>query len=382
MRFNSSIKGKVANTTPESASGIHSLNNVNVALQNNGWFVPYLYPFQVDEVLPFTVSRTLNNSASGNDHSTGPTQTQVRNWLSGTSNGGPNWSYTNYVDVPVQGYQRWTVGQQGVYEITARGAGGGGTDSNPSFHDGRGQIAKGRFSLSVGDVLIIVVGQGAPDFVGDHCNGAGGGSFVAFGSNYTTAVPLLVGAGSSGDTSDGGGNNPSITSTSRTVTDPSGNNHTGLTTTPVSFNANNFGTWGYSHNPVGASDKTVGGGFWGSSPTAGQVNQHGETFSEGLVGGTRSNNTAGYGGFGGGSGGFDEKGNSAGGFTTGESHDGPGSAAGGWINTGHSKFVSSSATGFSLKPVAQNSSTSNVWQTTDFTSDAQLNGSVIVKRIS
>lgn len=382
MRFNSSIKGKVAKPTAESASGIHSLNNVNIARKDGAWYIPFLYPFAVNQILPFSVSRSITDSAGSSAHRTGPSQAEVRGWLSGTSNGGPNWGYSTYVDVPVQGYQRWTVGYQGVYEISAKGAGGGGTDTNPEFHRGRGQIATARFNLSVGDQVIIVVGQGVPDYTGDHCNGAGGGSFVALGSNYTTAIPLLVGAGASGDTSDGGGNDPSTTSASRSVTDPSGATHTGLTTTPIQQIASNYGTWGYSYVPNSSStSNTVGGGFWGSSPTTGSTYQHGETFSEGLVGGTRSNSTAGYGGFGGGSGGFDEKGNSAGGFTTGESADGPASAAGGWINTGHSKY--SSNTGFSLKPETITGTSTNVpFQASDYSSADQLNGSVTVKRIS
>ncbi len=383
MRFNSSIKGKVAKPTAESASGIHSLNNVNIALKDNDWYVASLYPFAVNQILPFSVSRSITDSSGSSSHRTGPSQAEVRSWLSGTSNGGPNWGYSTYVDVPVQGYQRWTVGYQGVYEITARGAGGGGTDSSPVFHRGRGQIATARFSLGVGDTLIIVVGQGAPDYTGDHCNGAGGGSFVALGSNYTTAIPLLVGAGASGDTSDGGGNDPSTTSTSRSVTDPSGTSHTGLTTTPIQQAVSSYGTWGYSYVPgSSAHQNTVGGGFWGSSPTTGSTAQHGETFSEGLVGGTRSNDTAGYGGFGGGSGGVDEAGNSGGGFTTGESADGPASAAGGWINTGHSWYVSASA-GFSLKPATITGTSTNVpFQSSDYSSEEQLNGSVTTKRVS
>ena len=221
--------------------------------------------------------------------------------------------------------------------------------------------------------------------LGDHCNGAGGGTFITILPNSsaarTAAIPLVIAAGAAGDTSDGGGADPLTSSSIRTIAASSttGNvSYTGLCTDPTSANANTPFAQQYGHSRQGtlAATRTVlGGAFFGThSNNSTFSSTHGGMWGDGLEGGEKSNNTAGNGGFGGGSGGSDEAGNSSGGFTTGQSFDGPSSSAGGFINTGHSKY--SSHTGFSLAPAT------TTFQDGDFMTSYQYQGYAKITRIS
>ena len=237
--------------------------------------------------------------------------------------------------------------------------------------------------------MIVAVGQGVPDMLGDHCNGAGGGTFITIlpssSSSYPAAIPLVVAAGAAGDTSDGGGANPSTSATSRTIaaSNTTGNvSYTGLCTDPVSATQTSNFAQQYGHSRQGTLDGSsggvntvLGGAFFGThSNNSNQGSSMGAMWGNGLAGGDRSNSTAGKGGFGGGSGGSDESGNASGGFTTGQSYDGPSCSAGGFINTGHSKY--SSVIGFSLAPAT------TTFQATDYMSSSQYQGYAKITRIS
>jgi len=303
----------------------------------------------------FTVSRSLTNSSSSDTHRYGPTQSQVRSWLSGTSNGGSGHSWANtYVTVPsTQGYQFWIVPKTGKYTFRAKGGAVGRTDHN---HYSRGVIATADFNLTMGDTIIIVAGQGVPDFSGDHCNGGAGASWVARGNNISTAVPLLVGSGAGGDTSDGGTKvqpNTNITANSVNV-----GGITGTETTVVNPDGTSSG--------YGGAGSTPNSGGWLSS---GSGSYAGQGFRQGLLGGTRSNSTAGYGAFGGGSGGHDESGNAGGGFTGASGIDNTNT-------TGHgSSFVNSENVG-NVSASLQTSTTT--FQSSDYTSESQFQGWVQV----
>ncbi len=299
----------------------------------------------------FTVSRTLTNSPTSTEHRYGPTQTEVRNWLSGTSNGGSGHAWANtYVDVPTQGYQRWTVPKSGTYRITCRGAHAGHTDTPDDYM--RGVTVQADFALDMNDKLLIAVGQGVPNYDGDHCNGGAGASWVAHGGTIATALMLLVGNGAGGDTSDGGSKGQPNTSLNRTVTNVGG--VSGLETTPINSSAST----GYG----GANS----GGYLGS----GTGSYVGGGFRSGdLIGGNRSNGTAGYGGFGGGSGGIDESGSAGAGFTGANGQDNT-------TVTGHgSSFIRDTGTNQSC---TLNSATTT-WQSSDFTSSSSYQGWVFVE---
>jgi len=311
----------------------------------------------------FTVSRALSNSSSSSAHRYGPTQAEVRAWLGGTGNGGGNhdWADT-YVDCPIQGYQRWTIPKNGKYTITAKGGGAGYTDS--PYDRMRGVKVTADFDLVRGEKLIIVAGQGVPNYYGDHCNGGGGASWVMSGSDYTVAIPLIVANGAGGDTSDGNAKaQPNTTLGSSITVTPTaaeggGAAVTGKETTPI-----------YGHSSSGRGATTTArpnsGGWLTDGGDAGVSGMGGHAFRNGAVGGTRSNSTAGYGGFGGGSGGEDEFGSAGGGFTGAYGNDGT-------SYTGHgSSFVNDTNQGNVTVALPQYT---NTFQNTDFTSEDQYCG--------
>ncbi len=317
----------------------------------------------------FTVSRAITNAYSSDAHRYGPTQTQVRGWLSGSSNGGGSHSWANtYVDVPTQGYQRWTIPKTGKYTITARGAHSGHTDSPDDYM--RGVTVVADFNLTQGEKLILVAGQGVPDYDGDHCNGGAGASWVMSGDAIGTCIPLIVANGAGGDTSDGNAKGQPNTTlgSSITVTPTSdeggGSAVTGKQTTPISSTAT------AGRGDQSSSDPNSGGWLSDGADPSGQTGVGGHGFRTDLIGGNRSNNTAGYGGFGGGSGGYDEYGSAGGGFTGAHGEDNS-------TVTGHgSSFVNDDNEG--NVSVTLNSS-NNSYQTTDFTSASQYQGWVRIQ---
>ena len=326
---------------------------------NNSSFTTSLYTF-TDAY--FTVARALTNSYSSTDHMYGPTQTQVLNWMTGSSNGSSNYTWADvYVDVPTQGYQRWTVPKTGTYRIKARGAHAGYTDSPYDYM--RGVTVQADFDLSASDKLLIAVGQGVPNYSGEHCNGGAGASWVALGDTIATALMLLVGNGAGGDTSDGSTKGQPNTTLNTSVSSVGG--VTGLQTTPI----NSTASIGYGGNS-GAYPNS--GGYLGDGTVTTSANtSHGGGFrgTKALVGGTRSNSTAGYGGFGGGSGGYDEYGSAGGGFTGAHGQDNT-------TVTGHgSSFIRNTGANQSC---TLNASTTT-WQATDYTSTDQYQGWVHVE---
>ena len=204
---------------------------------------------------------------------------------------------TDLFNVQTQGIQEWTVPQTGSYTIEVWGAAGGGNSHRTI--GGKGARMKGTFSLNIGDVLKILVGQKGPNTTDNYNAGGGGGSFVIKGANT-----ILVIAGG------GGGSSYSSTSSyfHQTTADAS------------TSNTGQYGRQG--NNPANVSGQAVsgagggvqdrsgggGGGYSGngaSSTRTGNSNRTGKggySFTNGGIGGsatTPSNNDM-SGGFGGG----------------------------------------------------------------------------------
>lgn len=128
-------------------------------------------------------------AASGQN---GPTQSQVTTAYTGTTLAGA-------VTVSTRGIQTWSVPLTGTYQITAVGAGGGGTAG------GNGASMTGSFTLTSGTVLKIVVGQtGVGVTSGASRYGGGGGSYVTNSSN----TPYVVAGGGGGAAITGSGYSP------------------------------------------------------------------------------------------------------------------------------------------------------------------------------
>ena len=70
----------------------------------------------------------------------------------------------------------------------------------------------GTFTVTPGDILSILVGQCPGLISGTYSYPAGGGgSFVAYGSNYSIATPMVVAGGGGGAYSSAGVNSPTTT---------------------------------------------------------------------------------------------------------------------------------------------------------------------------
>ena len=232
------------------------------------------------------------------------------------SNVGNTWlQNTSYFNV-VNGYQYWTVPQDGNYQITAAGARSAISNwtTNPTTVNmyGRGATISGTFALTQGQVLAIAVGQPAANvtFASYVAGGGGGGTFVVLGNTF----PLVVAGGGGGT---GGYSASYYQGGNATTTSSGGASNNGA---PGGIN----GLGGNSHinasqtTSVNGYDGGAGAGFTGNGAYGGSntirpgtLNANygtgGWSFAANLVGGlagssfnTTSASAGGFGGAGGG----------------------------------------------------------------------------------
>ena len=121
-----------------------------------------------------TAGTNIGTSLSGVNFSVSPASTGINYYYAETQ----SWGYTqsfNYTG----SIKTWTV-PSGISNITiiAIGAQGGG------INGGYGASMTGTFNVTPGQVLSIMVGQQG----GGIYAGGGGGSFVALGADYSTAI--------------------------------------------------------------------------------------------------------------------------------------------------------------------------------------------------
>ena len=216
-----------------------------------------------------------------------------------------------------RGYQKWTVPLSGTYRIEAAGAAGG-----SSSNAGGGAVMAGDFYLTVGDVLVIVVGQQSGDRVTNGNNGdadanclGGGGSFVA----RANGDPLLVAGGGSGGYSSNQGQG-------------------GVAGEAASGSFSYAGSSGQ-----GGTSTQAGAGYYSDCDTLGctstsYFHEYPQSFMDGGAVGGYYSGTGSYGGFGGGAGGYSGGGMGAGGGYSGGGSDGNGGGSpqggGSSFNTG------------------------------------------------
>lgn len=129
----------------------------------------------------------------------GPSRTLAKSLLTGT--GVSAWKNdTSFFDTS-NGIQLWTVPQDGLYRIQARGAKGGRGEQSlgqgKNVIPGRGAVIQGSFNLIAGQIIKIMVGQigGDGGSSGNYAGGGGGGSFVTDSSNN----PLIIAGGGNGE---------------------------------------------------------------------------------------------------------------------------------------------------------------------------------------
>ena len=215
----------------------------------------------------------------------GPSQNQANAAYSGSN-----------ISVTVNnGIQEWTVPATGNYVIEAYGARGANGGSYANGDHGEGAYMKGTFALYEGTKLQILIGQeGSYDY--RYGGGGGGGSFVAQGTSYGNATPLIIAGGGGG----GGYNSGSYVDGQNIDNCGCGSN--GGAGSYSSYSGPGIG----GSNGLGATGSTYGGnagGFYNNG--SGNYN----SFSEAGVGFRNGGNGGngqygGRGGFGGGAGGY------------------------------------------------------------------------------
>ena len=289
----------------------------------------------------------LEFTSCGQDNMFGPNQSQCDSTYSGTTLDG-------FVTV-TSGFQYWTVPASGTYEITAYGAQGGEGSVSPSYRGGGGAgglgaMMQGEFTLTAGEVIIIVVGQEGEDGIGNsNCGGGGGGgSFVWKEQN--TELLIAAGGGGGGPRSGWSSNSTIHGTTSTTGQTPPIANGYGY----VAGAGGTNGSGGGAATSGGSSSCGycgAGGAGWLSDGGAGGLygDNHGKTRSNGFIGGFAPNNST-NGGFGGGAATGDDgrsnysHGNAGGGGYSGGGGMGyPNHGGGGSYNIGSSQNNSSGA---------------------------------------
>lgn len=264
----------------------------------------------------FTSATFTSGGANGID---GPTLAQARTGLTGT--GVDAWKNDTAFFNTSNGIQLWTVPDNGNYKIRAMGGSGGRT---PSFTGGRGAIIEAVVSLTKGQVLKLLVGQGGTGKSDNCATGAGGGTFVTLFDN----TPLVVAGGGSGTASQQNGLDAVTT-------------RNGGTSATGTLGGTNGSGGGQNQGPSGAG--LIGNGaaaLWGN--LGGTNNGVAQSFVNGGQGGTSTQQTPNVlGGFGGGASGH---GNCCIGEGGGGGYSGGGGASSCQPGGGGGSFIITSAT--------------------------------------
>ena len=207
ITYNATQSTPVITQTSGLASGSTFPNGVTTntfrATDSYGNTTNCTFTVTVTDVTPPTISGCPSNMSVACAGSvvtfTNPTVTD--NCGSFSTSGSVTFTYTGVI-------QNWTV-PNGVnsLSITAKGAAGGyASGATPGY----GASMSGTFSVTSGQVFSILVGQTPGLYSG--MPGGGGGTFVALGSNYITATPLIVAGGGGGAYSGTGVGAPTTTS--------------------------------------------------------------------------------------------------------------------------------------------------------------------------
>ena len=286
--------------------------------------------FRTSELYSFTSFTFTSAGVSGSNP---PTIQQLRAFYTGSVSGSLFASNPVYFTTgSFQGYQIWTVPADATYEIEAAGARSGIVNyptNTPKKYWG-GAIIKGKYQLSKGQKVVMVVGQPPlnPTTSATAYNGPGGGGgtyVVLSGSN--TPIIIAGGAGSGGGYS---GDTGTLRSGSNGATTMSGS----LSFFNASGGTGSLG--GMSHRSTSSLlsanpyDAGGGGGFLGSgynglgvvaNTTNASTGGGGLAFLSGSTGGVAATsftpNQATAGGFGGGGGGSPIAGGGGGGYSGG-----------------------------------------------------------------
>ena len=264
--------------------------------------------------------------------STPPTLQQLRAAYTGSVSGSVFAGNPLYFTTgSFRGYQIWTVPATATYEIEAAGARSGTavypTNTPKTFWGGA--IIRGRYNLTQGQKIVMVVGQPGvtPGAAATSFNGPGGGGgtyFVLSGSN--TPIIIAGGAGAGGAWS---GDTATLRSGSNAATTMSGSFSWGGAPGGTGSlggmsHRNNAGVVSLNGYDAGGGGGFLGSGFNGLAVVANTTNTQtgggGLAFLSGSTGGVFASTFTGQataGGFGGGGGGTPIAGGGGGGYSGG-----------------------------------------------------------------
>ena len=303
-----------AATQPSVASGgdeWFSTSNSNLYQYSSGiWNL--LVAFPIPALFSFTNYTFL--SIVGTQTTTGPILSQCTAAYAGTP-----WISSYFTMGTYQGYQRWTVPETTSYFLVAAGAAGGyGQGCCPYGGQAYGATISGKFNLTKGDVIEMVIGSTGGDGTNSpHGNerGGGGGTFVL---NVTTSTLLMVAGGGGGQPSANYG--PSCSRNLSTGHGQAGPVCGGMD--PWCYTSVTVPSLGYGGNNAGNNTGGSGGGYLSAGAQGGghcSVAPGGGGYNNGSVGGTGSSCYSAYsqGGFGGGGNGSLGTPGGAGGYTGG-----------------------------------------------------------------
>lgn len=231
------------------------------------------------------------------------------------------------------GVQTYTVGQTGIYSLSATG-GSGGLPAFSGNQGGLGALVRGNVTLTAGTILSILVGGAGGNNAtgGIGGGGGGGGGTYALFSDFSA---LIIAGGGGGATVDGGGQNS-------TGVGGTGNGGAARTASNIQGGSGYAGGGGGAglntdgaNNVNRGSGRAAGGGFRPAEGGAGGV--------AGTFGSPSDNRLAGAGGFGGGGGGSADGGanNGEGGGGGGGGYTGGDGGAIGQGGTAGTSFVGS-----------------------------------------
>ena len=174
------LSGAITDATTSDTTYSFTVQATDLENQN----IPRTFSLFASGVLyTFTTHTFTNASASGR---TGPTLAQCRAAYSTT------WDEnSSFFNVVTQGIQVFTIPRYGEYEIEVGGGQGGGYSATSG---GLGRRIKGRFVLTNGSTLHIVIGQrGKTNGTG---GGGGGGASRVYINSLST--PLIIAGGGGG----------------------------------------------------------------------------------------------------------------------------------------------------------------------------------------
>ena len=183
------LSGTPSGLTGANLSFTFNATDANGSVVTSGTITVPTFAYEFGSTFTFT--------SGGQTGRLGPTLGTLQSSYSATA-----WTQsTSYLNVTTQGIQRWTVPGSGTYRIQCVGAVGG--NSQAGIVWGYGASMRGDFSLTGGEIVNILVGQGGVGLAntgGDLApsGGGGGGSFVWRDSS--SAEPLIAAGGGAGGT--------------------------------------------------------------------------------------------------------------------------------------------------------------------------------------